>query len=143
MNITNNSRAAAGILVSGTHQQVGNIDGSGTTRVNAGRDLTANHIVQSALVIGGAAGSPAVVTIDASDASGNPLVQSSKFALANALTPDGPFGADGISSAILSSNTGADMTAPSVPEPSTLLLLLLALSSLVGRRIAQQRAISR
>ena len=72
VNITNSS-SSPGLLVSGTHQQVGNIDGSGTTQVNAGSDLTANHIVQSALVIGGAAGSPALVTIDASDASGNPL----------------------------------------------------------------------
>ncbi len=73
VNITNNSTAVAGILVSGTHQVVGNIDGSGTTQVNAGRDLTANHIVQSALVIGGTAGSTALVTIAASNASGNPL----------------------------------------------------------------------
>ncbi len=151
VNITNNSRAAAGILVSGTHQQVGNLDGSGTTQVNAGSDLIANHIVQSALVIGGAAGSSALVTIEASDASGNPLGQSSKFTLADALTSDGPFGAVGISSANLSSNTGADMTAPSpgipavggdlspVPEPSTLELMLLALSSLAGKTIAFRR----
>jgi hypothetical protein len=123
------SSNSPGVLVSGIHQQVGSIDGSGTTQVNTGSDLTANHIIQSSLVIGGTSGSPALVTIDASDASGNPLGQSSKSALADALTPDGPFGADGISSAILSSNIGADMTAPSVPEPSTLLLVLLALSS--------------
>ena len=72
VNITNNS-TAPGILVSGTHQQVGNIDGSGTTQVNAGSDLTANHIIQSALVIGGTSKNPGLVTIDASDASGNPL----------------------------------------------------------------------
>ena len=53
VNIVSNSTAAAGILVSGTHQQVGNIDGSGTTQINAGSDLTADHIIQSALVIGG------------------------------------------------------------------------------------------
>ena len=149
VNITNNS-AAPGILVSGTHQQVGAIDGSGVTQVNAGSDLTANHIVQSALIIGGTAGSPALVTIDASDASGNPLDaarggplgQSSGLTLASSLTPSGPFGADGISSAILSSNTGPEMMAPSVPEPSTLLLVLLVLSSLVGRRIARRRAIA-
>jgi hypothetical protein len=61
VNITNNSSAPAGILVSGTHQQAGNIDGSGTTQVNAGSDLAANHIIQNALIIGGAAGSPGVV----------------------------------------------------------------------------------
>jgi hypothetical protein len=69
----NNSSAAAGLLVSGTNKVVGNIDGSGTTQVNAGSDLTANHIIQNSLLIGGVAGSPALVTIAASDASGNPL----------------------------------------------------------------------
>jgi hypothetical protein len=56
VNIKNESPGApgeSGLVVSGTQQQVGNIDGSGTTQVNAGSDLTANHIVQSALVIGG------------------------------------------------------------------------------------------
>ncbi len=72
VNITNNS-SAPGILVSGTNQQVGSIDGSGTTQVNAGSDLTANHIIQGALVIGGTSKNPGLVTIDASDASGNPL----------------------------------------------------------------------
>jgi hypothetical protein len=73
VNVTNNSSAAAGILVSGTNQVVGNIDGSGATQINAGSDLTANHIIQSALVIGGTVGNHGLVTIDASDASGNPL----------------------------------------------------------------------
>ena len=41
--------------------------------VNAGGGLTANHIVQNALVIGGAAGNPGSVTIAASDAAGQPL----------------------------------------------------------------------
>jgi hypothetical protein len=50
------------------------LDGSGTTQINAGSDLTANHIVQGALVIGGASKNPGLVTIDASDAAGNPLV---------------------------------------------------------------------
>ena len=72
VNITNSS-SSPGILVSGTNQQVGNIDGAGTTQVNAGSDLTANHIVQSALVIGGTAASFGSVTIAASDADGNPL----------------------------------------------------------------------
>ncbi len=47
VNITNYSNST-GLLVSGTNQIVGNIDGSGTTQVNAGSDLTANHIVQNA-----------------------------------------------------------------------------------------------
>ena len=72
MHVVNDS-TAAGIVVSGTNQVVGNIDGSGTTQVNAGSDLTANHIIQTALVIGGTAGNPALVTIAASDAGGAPL----------------------------------------------------------------------
>jgi autotransporter-associated beta strand protein len=143
--IMNNS-TALGLVVSGSHQQVGNIDGSGTTQVNAGSDLTANHIIQSALTIGGAAGSPALVTIDASDTSGNALGQTS--GLASSLMPTDPFGAGEASSANLSSGGGADLAALSpgnsavggnlsaVPEPSTLLLLLLALSNVIGKRIA-------
>jgi autotransporter-associated beta strand protein len=71
--IVNNSAAPAGVLVSGTNQQVGGIDGSGNVVVDAGSDLTADHIVQNALVIGGAPGSPATVTIAASDSNGNSL----------------------------------------------------------------------
>ena len=48
-----NSSSAPGLIVSGSHQVVGAIDGSGTTQINAGSDLTADHITQSALVIGG------------------------------------------------------------------------------------------
>jgi autotransporter-associated beta strand protein len=146
VNITNNSSAAAGILVSGTHQVVSNIDGSGTTQVNAGSDLTANHIVQSALVIGGTLGSPALVTIDASDVSGNPLGQSSGLALASSLTPSNPFGTLGMSSTNLSTAAsdsadlavlatgkpiGSNNPAP-VPEPSTLRLALLGVLGLVS-----------
>ena len=47
VSIGNNSNSP-GVLVSGTHQQVGTIDGGGTTQVNAGSDFTADHIVQSA-----------------------------------------------------------------------------------------------
>jgi autotransporter-associated beta strand protein len=49
------------------------IVGNGTTTVSSGASLIADHIVQGSLVIGGTAGSPATVTISASDASGNPL----------------------------------------------------------------------
>src|SRR5262249_46107563 len=52
VNITNNS-SPTGLFVTGTSQQTGDIDGSGSTQVNVGGDLTANHIIQSALVIGG------------------------------------------------------------------------------------------
>ncbi len=148
VNVTNNS-AAPGLLVSGTHQQVGSVNGLGTTEVNAGSDLTANHIVQSALIIGGAAGNPGLVTIDASDASGNPLGQSSGIALAGSLAPNDPFGAGGISSAGLSG--GPDLAALSlgnspgggnpspVPEPSALLLSLLAVLGVISTQFVRYR----
>ena len=74
VHIVNNSTQAYGgsLWVGGSNQQVGAIDGIGTTMVSAGSDLTANHIVQNALVIGGNASSN-LVTIDASDSSGLPL----------------------------------------------------------------------
>jgi autotransporter-associated beta strand protein len=73
VNIANGSTASAGIEVSGTHQAAGSITGAGTLLIDAGSDLTANCIVQGALVIGGSAGSPATLTIAPSDSSGNPL----------------------------------------------------------------------
>jgi hypothetical protein len=73
VNVTNTSTAAAGVEVSGTHQAVGRIAGTGNLAINAGADLTANAVVQGALVIGGTAGNPATLTIAASNASGNPL----------------------------------------------------------------------
>jgi hypothetical protein len=131
VNITNNSNAP-GILVSGTNQQVGNIDGSGTTQVNAGSDLTANHIVQGALVIGGTLKNPGLVTIDASDASGNPLARPAVLATPP-VTPLSTGGnlADSLgyttnsdplvdSPPLVASTTGAQAA---VPEPSTLLML--------------------
>jgi fibronectin-binding autotransporter adhesin len=150
-NIVNNSAATAGILVSGTNQRVGRIDGAGTTQVNDGSQLTANHIVQMALVIGVTGSGPSLVTIDASDASGNPLGMSGGFALAESLTPSGPFGADGIRSANLSSiaadsadqvvlaigkSVGSNNPAL-VPEPSTLLLALLAVLGVISTQFAR------
>ena len=73
VSITNNSSATNGILISGTNQAVGNVDGTGNLAVDAGSDLTANHIVENALVIGGTSGSSGRVTIAPSDSSGNSL----------------------------------------------------------------------
>ncbi|HEV2968641.1 MAG TPA: Ig-like domain-containing protein [Pirellulales bacterium] len=73
VNISNNSTAAAGILVSGTDQLVGIIDGTGNLVVNSGSDLTANSIRQSALIIGGSASAFGMVTIAPSDLDGNAL----------------------------------------------------------------------
>jgi autotransporter-associated beta strand protein len=149
VNITNSSTTPAGILVSGTNQVVGNIGGTGNTQINAGSSLQANHIIQNALIIGGTSTSHATVTIDASDASGNPLDQSSGFALAGSLPSSGSSGADGVASTILSSGGLADLEVPSfgdpvghvdpssVPEPSTLLLGLLAVLGVVGTQFAR------
>jgi autotransporter-associated beta strand protein len=75
VNIANTSTSTAGVEVSGTHQTAGRITGGGKLTIDAGADLTANVIIQGALVIGGASGSPATLTIAASDASGNPLAE--------------------------------------------------------------------
>ena len=83
--VVNNSSAAAGLLVSGPNQQVGGIDGSGNVVVTDGASLTADHIVQTALVIGGTPTNQASVTISASDSSGSP------FDL-----PSGSFGRQGV-----------------------------------------------
>jgi hypothetical protein len=130
VNITNNSNAP-GILVSGTHQQVGNIDGSGTTQVNAGSDLTANHIVQGALVIGGTSKNAGLVTIDASDASGNPLAN---LAVLSTPTSEIPLGVDPLGYATAGDPLAASSpplvasaaVAPAaVPEPSSLVLIVV------------------
>jgi fibronectin-binding autotransporter adhesin len=81
-----NSSAAPGVLVSGTNQQVGGIDGSGTTSINAGSDLTANHIIQTTLMIGGTAASAGAVTIAPSDASGEPLVPAAADGAGNGIS---------------------------------------------------------
>ena len=90
------------------------------------------------------------MTIGASDVSGNPLFQQTGAALAGSLTPDDPFGAGGISSTGVSSG-GSELSTTSladsalsgnpssVPEPSTLLLVLLDITGLAGQEIALRR----
>jgi fibronectin-binding autotransporter adhesin len=160
VNITNNS-SPAGLLVSGTHQQVGNIDGSGATQINVGGDLTANHIIQSALVIGGTLGSHGLVTIDASDAFGNPLTaapmdglseqNSAGLIVADSFIPSDPFAAgDNSLTALMSvAVNSSELAVPatgnsvgignpsSVPEPSTLLLALLAVLGVVSTQFVR------
>jgi autotransporter-associated beta strand protein len=135
----------------GAVQQVGGIDGNGIVQVDAGANLLASRIVQAALVIGGTAGNPARVTIDASDAAGNPLGQSGGFALADSLTPSGPVGAEETSSAGVSSvGGGVDVAALSldnsvggnpspVPEPSTAVLVLLAVLGVICTELRRHR----
>ncbi len=154
-NIVTSGQAFIGLLVSGTQQQVGNIDGSGITQINAGGALTANHIIQSSLIINGTSSNRGLVTIDASDNLGNPLAQASSggsgSALAGPLDPNAISEADGLDSsgllaldALPIDNSGALLAAAvfpgdgnrlsPVPEPSTLLLAALALLSLTFLR---------
>jgi hypothetical protein len=147
VNITNSSMAAVGILVSGGNQQVGGIDGSGNVQVNAGANLTANHITAGALVIGGAAGSPATVAIDASDFSGQPLA--SGLVLASSLSPSGPFAAgtpDSVSLPLINPSSSVSLAdvalggnSSSVPEPSTLMLAVCCLLAVLCQRCRFER----
>jgi hypothetical protein len=143
----NNGSAASGLLISGTHQQVGNIDGAGTTQITAGSDLTANHIVQDALTIGGAVGNRGRVTIASSDSSGNALGQAdveptridADSALGPAVTTSSSGGGLNSASLVAPSAEGFSgdsipvagaiptRASASVPEPSTLVLACLAL----------------
>jgi hypothetical protein len=128
VNIVNNSSAAAGVLVSGVHQVVGGIDGTGNTQINAGSDLTADHIIQSSLVIG----SGSMFTLAPSDADGNPMA--SGFVLAGSVAPASSYLAP--SDSLQGSATGSPATisldgasgpnGSAVPEPSTMMLVLLA-----------------
>ncbi len=155
VHVVNNS-TSSGVVVSGTNQVVGAIDGSGNTQVYARGDLTADHIIQNALIIGGSAGSRALVTIAASDSSGNPLGESSSLALAGSSAPSAPFDA-GISSAssiggppngesgstasLLSSSPGTAGSS-AVPEPTTIDLFAIALAGLlVGPYCARRRVV--
>ncbi|HEY2148136.1 MAG TPA: PEP-CTERM sorting domain-containing protein, partial [Pirellulales bacterium] len=124
-----------GVLVSGTNQRVGQIYGAGSVVVNSGSDLTADHIIQNALVIQGNAASPAVVTIDASDSSGNPLVSSvqsisplssSEVDVASPAV-GGPIASTSVAGlAIIPAPTAANSQDVGVPEPSSLVMLAFA-----------------
>ena len=144
VDVTTNSTADT-LLVSGGNQIVGGIEGSGTVQVNASTSLTANHITAGALVIGGDAAHSATLNIAPSDSFGDPT-GSTGFALAGSLAPSAATAAGGTSSASLMAADSASSAAASlsvsasaggnlgstlgsgvaaVPEPSTLLLLVL------------------
>ena len=142
------SDAGTVVADSGAVQQVGGIDGSGTVQSNASSSLTANHITAGSLVIGGDATHSAIVAIAASDSSGNPMTTTG-FALAGSLAAGNAFGGDTISSSsLLGAGDGANAAAialggesfgseslgsgslggvAAVPEPSSLLLIVLGL----------------
>jgi autotransporter-associated beta strand protein len=158
VHIANDSTAAAGLLVTGANQQVGAIDGAGRTQVNAGSDLTANHIVQAALIIGGDATHPALVTIAASDANGGPLdtplggplASSSAVAAAGSAMILASFDSGTISASMRNVPLGLSSSASQagsaihaggeteVPEPSTLLLLAIGVAVSFSIRVRRR-----
>ena len=72
-NYTGGTTVSSGTLIAAG----GNALPAGTSvSVGAGAALVANHLILSSLVIGGTAGAPAMATIAASDANGNPLAAS-------------------------------------------------------------------
>ena len=86
VNVANNSTApGGGLLVTGTNQQVGAISGTGNLTLAAGSNLTANSIIQSAIIISGSPGNIARLTIDASNSSGISLSGSAGSGQAGAL----------------------------------------------------------
>jgi autotransporter-associated beta strand protein len=133
--VVNSSTQAGGggLVATGTNQQVGAIDGVGDTVVNAGASLTANHIVQSALVIGGSPTSPATFIIAASDASGNPTAGGLAIAGSSApmdvggtsLLAAGGSASNGASLGGSVGGAGLGGGVASVPEPSSILLVVL------------------
>ena len=134
--ITNSGMLSVGdtaVAPMGTTQQVGGIDGDGSVVVNDGASLTADHINQTSLIIG--AGS--TFTLAPSNADGSPMASNvSGLALAGSLTPASLFIASGgnllgggaadssPSVALGGGENGASISA--VPEPSTIMLLILA-----------------
>jgi hypothetical protein len=127
------------------------LDGSGTTQLSAGSDLTATHIIQSALVIGGTAGRPGLVTIAASDASGNSLINladlASPFAAELPMVVGGELGklmGDGFSGELATaSHAPLSSSAPTgiagVPEPSSLILLAIGSMAVGGTAVRRRR----
>ena len=94
---------------------VAGLDDAGSVVVNAGSSLTADHINEGSLIIGGTAGSPAVVTIAASDAAGNPLAESAAAAASGAapgVSSDGPPVAANALSSISGGSSSAGVLVP-------------------------------
>ncbi len=158
--ISNDSQAAGGgLLVSGTNQQVGAIDGNGNTVVGDGAGLTANHIVQNALFIGGSANNLSLVTLAASDESGNSLAASAAIRSSSLLAASPPLspsislsasfttgGTGEFAPAALGSHGGTafNSVGAAVPEPASVAMLALgavALASNLRRKAARLRGL--
>ncbi len=153
--IVNNSIAAAGLHVTAGIQTVGGIDGTGSTVVDSGAQLTADHIIQTSLVIG----SGSTFTLAPSDASGNPLdavvsgtanpLTNGGLMLAGSLAPASGFAGPTDFGALFNTeffpgggptmfaSIGASVN--TVPEPSALSLAFIAMAGAFGYRFARER----
>lgn len=145
VDISNNSSAAAGLLISAGSHQVGAISGTGTTQVNAATSLTADSIIQGALVIGGMSGIPGRVTIDATDDNGMPLsagvasTESPMIESSIGFSSQNPLPVFGESLPAISFPPSSN--AATVPEASTASLAVTALlAGLVAWRMRERRA---
>jgi hypothetical protein len=162
--------SASGLNVNAGNIVVGSVSGAGTTSVAAGAQLTADSIIQRALVIGGTSSNRATVAIDASDSLGNPLSETAALAgsgatddlaadlassavnsdaageqftsTANGLTPMGEFTSQRSPSDSLGGGLAAFQSGEghSVPEPSS---LCLALACLIVSRVCHRNRASR
>ncbi|HEV2970174.1 MAG TPA: PEP-CTERM sorting domain-containing protein [Pirellulales bacterium] len=142
VSIANDS--ATGLNINAAGIRVGRITGGGATAVAAGSQLTADSIIQGALMIGGTASNPGLVTIDASDSLGNPLadgglvlagslLSGTSFASEINSTELGVIGTSSDSPTVLpgAGLSGLDSASnvPSVPEPSSWLLAVFGVAS--------------
>jgi autotransporter-associated beta strand protein len=149
-NIVNDS-TAGGVLISGQHQFVGDIDGAGQTTIAAGSDLTANHIIQSALVIESSSTSIATLTITAIDDSGAPLVANTSELLISSLQTDAaaiqlPFAANGDGEKDVSTIARFEtinVNGPAVPEATALAQAMIVLSTFYIRVAYRRRHVKR
>ena len=92
----------------------GAVTGAGTTTVAAGAQMTADSIIQTALIIGGTSTNRSTVTIDPSDSLGNPLSEAAAVA--------GSGATDGLAADLASSagnSDGAIERFPSTANGST------------------------
>ena len=176
--VANNSTAPAGLLISGTNQQLGAITGTGNTVIDAGSQLTATSLIQGSLVIGGTSTSAGLVTIADSTAGGavTPSASPASDLLASptdatdptsvssttpSLLPAGtsaslaalaesplaspaspcPAAGTGANSLLAASSTALVLANPqAVPEPSSVVLLILAMAILVLVTVRRQRS---
>jgi autotransporter-associated beta strand protein len=116
-NVRNDGSQTTGgaLLITGITQQLGSLDGSGDLVIRAGGMLTANHVIQAALVIDGAPSDLGLLTIAPSDLDGEP-----------ALMP--PLKLSGLGG-----------VGPTVPEPPTVWLALIGLTAVGCHWLANRK----